>query len=90
MEKLIITAAVTGASIISFLSPYLPITSKQVADSAVESATAGTTVVHIHARRPEDGYPSSDPKHLPIGITSSRNSLLRSLKKSFHLSPFLK
>ncbi|MBW2340789.1 MAG: 3-keto-5-aminohexanoate cleavage protein [Deltaproteobacteria bacterium] len=63
MEKLIITAAITGAATVPSLTPYLPITPEQIADSAIEAAEAGAAIVHIHARRPEDGYPSSDPEH---------------------------
>jgi len=63
MDKLIITAAITGAATIPSLTPHLPITPKQVADSAIKAAEAGAAIVHIHARRPEDGYPSSDPEH---------------------------
>jgi uncharacterized protein (DUF849 family) len=63
MEKLIITAAITGAATVPSLSPYLPITPDQIAKSAIEAAQAGASIVHIHARRPEDGFPSSDPEH---------------------------
>ncbi|MCX5872692.1 MAG: 3-keto-5-aminohexanoate cleavage protein [Deltaproteobacteria bacterium] len=63
MEKLIITAAITGAATVPSLTPYLPLTPKQIADSAIEAAKAGAAIVHIHARRPEDGFPSSDPEH---------------------------
>lgn len=63
MDKLIITAAITGAATIPSLSPYLPMTPEQIADSAIEAAQAGAAIVHIHARRPEDGFPSSNPEH---------------------------
>lgn len=63
MEKLIITSAITGAATVPSLTPYLPLTPKQIADSAIEAAKAGAAIVHIHARRPEDGFPSSDPEH---------------------------
>ena len=63
MEKLIITAAITGAATVPSLSPYLPLTPEQIADSAIEAAEAGAAIVHVHARRPEDGLPSSNPEH---------------------------
>ena len=63
MEKLIITAAISGAATIPSLTPYLPLTPRQIADSAIEAAKAGAAIVHVHARRPEDGFPSSDPEH---------------------------
>ncbi|MFH0823634.1 MAG: 3-keto-5-aminohexanoate cleavage protein [Pseudomonadota bacterium] len=59
MEPLIITAAITGAATVPSLSPYLPLTPEQIAASAVEASQAGAAIVHIHARRPEDGFPSS-------------------------------
>lgn len=63
MDKLIITAAISGAATVPSLTPYLPITPQEIADSAIEAAKAGAAIVHVHARRPEDGFPSSDPEH---------------------------
>jgi uncharacterized protein (DUF849 family) len=60
MEKLIITAALTGAVTMPTQTPYLPITPQQLADEAVRAAEAGAASVHIHARNPEDGMPTSD------------------------------
>jgi uncharacterized protein (DUF849 family) len=74
MEKLIITAAITGAATVPSLSPYLPLTPKQIADSAIDAAEAGAAIVHVHARRPEDGYPSCDPKHFQEIITRIKES----------------
>ncbi len=69
MEKLIITAAISGAATIPSLTPYLPFTPEDIADSAIKAAEAGAAIVHIHARRPEDGFPSSDPEHFRQIIT---------------------
>jgi uncharacterized protein (DUF849 family) len=74
MEKLIITAAITGAATVPSLSPYLPLTPKQIADSAIDAAEAGAAIVHVHARRPEDGFPSSDPNHFREIITRIKES----------------
>lgn len=63
MEKLIITAAITGGATVPSLTPYLPITPRQIADSAIEATETGAAIVHIHARRPADGFPSSDLEH---------------------------
>jgi uncharacterized protein (DUF849 family) len=60
MDKLIITAALTGAVTMPTQTPYLPITPQQLADEAVRAAEAGAASVHIHARNPEDGMPTSD------------------------------
>lgn len=60
MQKIIVTAAVTGAIHTPSLSPYLPITPDQIAEDAIKASAAGAAVVHIHARDPENGRPSSD------------------------------
>jgi uncharacterized protein (DUF849 family) len=44
------------------MSEYLPITPQQIAENALGAAEAGAAVVHIHARNPENGMPTSDPK----------------------------
>lgn len=60
MEKLIVTVAVTGNLTVPTQTPYLPITPEQIADDAVASAEAGASIVHIHARDPKDGRPTTD------------------------------
>ncbi len=59
-DKIILTAAVTGAVHTPTMSPYLPITPDQIADDAVGAAEAGAAIVHIHVRDPQTGRPSSD------------------------------
>ena len=58
--KVIINCAVTGSIHIPTQSPYLPITPQQIADEAVKAAEAGAAIVHLHARNPETGQPSSE------------------------------
>ncbi len=60
MNKLIITAAVTGAVTVPTQTPYLPITPQQIIDDAVACGAAGAAVVHVHARDPQTGEPSGD------------------------------
>ena len=60
MDKTIITAAITGGIHTPSMSPYLPITPKQIIDDAVAAWQAGAAIAHIHARDPETGKPSSD------------------------------
>lgn len=74
MNKLIITAAISGAATIPSLSPYLPLTPKEIADSAIEAAKAGAAIAHIHARRPEDGFPSSNPDHFREILTRIKDN----------------
>lgn len=59
-SKVIVTAAITGAIHTPSMSPYLPITPKQIADEAVRAYEAGAAVAHIHVRDPETGRPKSD------------------------------
>jgi len=58
MAKAIITAAITGSIHTPSMTPYLPITPKQIADEAVRVWEAGGAVAHIHVRDPETGQPS--------------------------------
>lgn len=62
MEKLIVTCAPTGSLTVPSQTPYLPITPQEIADEAVRAAEAGCAMVHIHARDPVDGRPTSDPE----------------------------
>ncbi|WP_312280218.1 3-keto-5-aminohexanoate cleavage protein [Oscillibacter sp.] len=61
-NKVILTAAITGAVHVSSMSPYLPITPEDIVAQAVGAARAGAAVVHLHARDPKTGEPSSDLK----------------------------
>jgi uncharacterized protein (DUF849 family) len=60
-RKVIITCAVTGAIHTPTMSPYLPITPEEIAQAALGAAEAGAAIVHLHARKREDGSPSQDP-----------------------------
>jgi len=60
-RKVIITCAVTGAIHTPTMSPYLPITAAEITAAALGAAEAGAAIVHLHARKPEDGSPSQDP-----------------------------
>lgn len=59
-NKVILTAAVTGAVHVSSMSPYLPITPEEIIRQSVDACRAGAAAVHIHARDPQSGEPSSD------------------------------
>ena len=50
-----ITCAVTGAGDTVSKSSHVPITPKQIAESAIDAARAGAAVVHCHVRDPETG-----------------------------------
>ena len=59
MEKLIITAALTGAEVTRAQQPNLPLTPEEIAADAFACYEAGASVVHIHARD-LDGNPTQD------------------------------
>ncbi|MEH2557614.1 uncharacterized protein (DUF849 family) [Bradyrhizobium algeriense] len=56
-RKTIITCAVTGSIHTPSMSPHLPVTAQDIADSAIEAADAGAAIVHLHARNPVTGKP---------------------------------
>jgi len=57
-----VTCAVTGADDTAGRSDLVPVTTQQIADSALEAAAAGAAVVHIHVRDPATGKGARDPK----------------------------
>ncbi len=59
-NKVVITAAVTGAVHTPSMSPYLPITPRQLIDEILAAHDAGATVAHLHVRDPETGMPNAD------------------------------
>jgi len=60
MDKRIFTAALTGAIHTPSMSPYLPVTPKQLIDEAVRVREAGAAVAHVHVREPQTGQPNAD------------------------------
>lgn len=60
-RKVIITCAVTGSIHTPSMSPHLPVTAKEIEDSAVGAIEAGAAIVHLHARDPHNGRPTQDP-----------------------------
>ena len=60
-RKVIITCAVTGAIHTPTMSPHLPVTPDEIAVAAIEAAEAGATILHLHARDPQNGKPTQDP-----------------------------
>ncbi len=58
-----LTAAVTGAGDTTTKNPNVPVTPKEIAESAIASAKAGATVAHVHARDPETGGISHNIDH---------------------------
>ena len=61
-NKVIISCAVTGSIHTPTMSEYLPVTPDQIATSAIDAAEAGAAILHLHARDPINGKPTSDPE----------------------------
>jgi uncharacterized protein (DUF849 family) len=59
-QKVIVTAALTGSAHFPSMSPYLPITPRQIIDEGIRSAEAGAAILHIHVRNPDNGMPTPD------------------------------
>ncbi len=59
-NKVIITCAVTGSIGTREKHPKLPVTPKEIAESAIEAHRAGAAICHIHVRDPETGLPSME------------------------------
>lgn len=60
-HKVIISCAITGSIHTPSMSPYLPVTPAEIAESALGAAEAGAAIVHLHARNPETGQPVHTP-----------------------------
>ena len=60
-KKVIISCAITGAIHTPSMSPHLPVSPAEIAQSAIEAAQAGAAILHLHARDPATGRPASDP-----------------------------
>jgi uncharacterized protein (DUF849 family) len=61
-KPVIITCAITGSIHTPTMSPHLPITPQEIAGQAIDAAKAGAAIIHLHARDPQTGTPSSDPE----------------------------
>lgn len=60
MRKAIFTAALTGSIHTPSMSPYLPITARQLIDEILAVHEAGGAVAHVHTRDQETGLPNAD------------------------------
>lgn len=60
-NKVIITCAVTGGAHTPTMSDALPVTPAEIAEQGVGAVNAGAAILHLHARKPENGMPTGDP-----------------------------
>lgn len=59
-QQVIITCAVTGGGDVIAKHPGIPVTPKQIAEAAIDSARAGAAIVHIHVRDVDTGRGSRE------------------------------
>ncbi|HGL4259969.1 3-keto-5-aminohexanoate cleavage protein [Burkholderia dolosa] len=57
-SKTIISCAVTGNIVTRDHHPRLPVTPAEIAQAALDAASAGASIAHIHVREPDTGKPS--------------------------------
>ena len=57
MNKVIITAAVSGSFPTKEMNPAVLYSPKEISEAAVESYRAGAAIAHIHVRDPVSGQP---------------------------------
>ena len=60
-QKIVITSAITGAIHTPTMSDALPYTYDDIATQAIAAAEAGASILHLHARNPDNGSPSVNP-----------------------------
>ncbi|TDQ84129.1 uncharacterized protein (DUF849 family) [Dongia mobilis] len=74
MSKTIICCAVTGGGDTVGKNPAVPVTPRQIADSAIDAARAGAAIVHIHVRDPDTARPSMELAHYREVVERIRDS----------------
>lgn len=73
-RKVIITCAVTGAIHTPSMSPHLPVTPEEIAEAGIAAAEAGASILHLHARDPDNGKPTQDPAVFERFLPRIKNS----------------
>lgn len=73
MEKLIITAAITGAELNKAQCPVLPITPEEQGRAAKEAVDAGASIIHLHVRD-DQGRPSQKLEHFKATVEAIRKA----------------
>jgi 3-keto-5-aminohexanoate cleavage enzyme len=55
-----VSVGITGSRITRQQTPYIPITSKEIAQAGIEAWRAGASILHIHVRDPKTGLGTQD------------------------------
>src|ERR1700739_4657469 len=72
--KVIISCAITGSIHTPSMSPHLPVTAEEIAESALGAAEAGAAIVHLPARNPWDGRPDHSPEACEPSLRSIKQA----------------
>ncbi|MGE5384081.1 MAG: 3-keto-5-aminohexanoate cleavage protein, partial [Omnitrophica WOR_2 bacterium] len=67
MEKLIITAAISGAEVMKEHNPAVPYTVEEFVREAKSAYDAGASIIHLHVRY-DDGTPTQDKSRFKVII----------------------
>ena len=59
-KDVIISCAVTGSGDTVVKHPAIPVTPEEIANAAIEAASAGAAIAHMHVRNPETGKATRD------------------------------
>jgi len=73
MEKVIITAALTGAATRKEQNPAVPYTPREFAEESFKCWKAGASIVHIHIRDPQTGFPTAEIPKIRETINAIRD-----------------
>lgn len=73
MDKLIVTAAITGAELNKKICPALPITPEEQAIAARDCIEAGAAIIHLHVRD-EKGNPSQKLEDFQASVNAIKKS----------------
>ncbi|MGY4403684.1 3-keto-5-aminohexanoate cleavage protein [Bradyrhizobium sp. USDA 3315] len=88
--KVIITCAVTGSIHTPSMSPHLPITPDEIVTDALKAAEAGASILHLHARNPQDGRPDQTPEGFARFLSRIKQSTDAVINITTGGSPFMK
>ena len=72
-KKLVISVALTGAATMKEQNPAVPYTPEEFAEESYKCMNEGAAIVHIHARDPETGLPTTDIAKIRAVIDAIRD-----------------
>ena len=73
MEKLIITAAISGAEVTKEMNPAVPYTIEECVREAKSAYNAGASIIHLHVRY-DDGTPTQDKERFRVVIDAIKTA----------------